>query len=145
MAEWIDIGLPPRGEGSVDDIASHTLPVFKALATVAMEIHSKASLELLAHRDTGGAHIGVKHASALGGITALDSYVYLQDPNNFAAAASIENGHWVGGYAKNRNSVLGGGEGPINRGDGQWVPGIRPLGKAVAQAVKKGRGRAIFR
>lgn len=144
MAEWIDIGLPEFGPGSVGDIAAHTTPVFNALRTVASEIHSKASIELLAHRDTGDAHIGVKHAAALGGVTELDSYVYLQDPGNSGAAFSIENGHWVGGYAKNRGDVMGGSEGPIKRGEGHWVPGLHPLGKAVKQAVQRGRARATF-
>lgn len=144
VAEWIDIGLPPMGEGSVDDIVSHTAPVYRAIYTVANEMHDTAALQLNtgSRKRTGDAQIKAKHSRFHGGPTDLDSYVYLQDPNNSRAAFSIENGHWTG----SRKKALGDAEGPLTREQaGTWVPGLHPIGKAVAKAVSRGRSRALFR
>lgn len=80
------------GNGSVEDIVTHTKVVHDSLRAHAAPIRARAAsnLETRSHRRTGDAQVGM-YGPPNG--TLLDWYVYLSDPNDFKAAASIEFGH----------------------------------------------------
>jgi len=128
---------PLKGEGSVDDVVSHTAEVHDALRihANALALSAEFLLDVLPKHRTGDAQIGVQQAK-------LDYWVYMHDPQNFMGAKSIEDGHWVNGYGEQRRRALGESEGPIKpEGRHHWVPGLHPMQKAVDHAVQNAKVR----
>lgn len=127
MAEWLGWNGPHWGKGSVEDVVSHQPQVRKSLDGHANAIARYAASNLSLHRKTGAAQIHVVGAPPRD----LDWWVYLADPTDKRAPASIEFGHWAG--------KLGSKEGPLEEGHSRtWVEGLHPLGDAVQKAVRKG-------
>lgn len=85
------------GPGQMSDIVAHTTPVVEALQQQANRLADRAqsNLDTRAVHRTGDSNVGVAHrGDSLGDgtVSRLDSYVYLYDPTDEGAAASIEFG-----------------------------------------------------
>lgn len=150
--EWY---YPDEGEVSIASIVGYSKPSVSALQRFSTAMAREAQGVLDVHRDTGDAEIGVVHmgGTVLDHPAMLDSTVYLsanpEVKGHWAAAKSIEFGHWTLPYNTRRRNKLGDAEGPIrgrkrgsyarpkDAGGATWVPGIAPLQKASKAMVRK--------
>jgi len=148
--EWY---FPDEGEVSIASIVGYSQPSVSALMRYSTAMKREAQNILDMHYDTGDAEIGVVHmgGTELDHRAELDSTVYLSaNPETkkgmWAAASSIEFGHWTLPYYKRRNNTLGDKEGPVrgrkngrrsDSGGATWVEGIAPLQNAAKAMVRK--------
>lgn len=88
-AKAMGMRYPAGWDKTVEAVLAHHSSVHVALASAAAELHTKASMRLAAHRDTGASRVGIERGDY------LDWYVYLEDrgAEGKKSALSIEFGH----------------------------------------------------
>lgn len=116
-----------------DRTVSHHQETANAVQKAAKKLARDASFTLAAHRLEGHARITMTHSPP----THLDSYVWLESPAEsssvFAAALSIERGHWV--FNKDTMQAVRT-KGTDRKGR---ASGVAPLETAIKKSVRERR------
>ena len=128
---------PKTKKGSVEDVVSYLPAVVESMRKHARRIavDAAANLEMYPEERTKKSQIGMQQGN-------LDFYVYIHDPENYAAAQGIENGHWLYTYPRTRVVQADGTikyerrPGPPKR---RWVEGLHVIQNAAEAAIRRSK------